>query len=103
MITLYGKTDCPYTAKAIAALDAHGLSFIKKNIADDEVANELIALGGKRQVPYIVDGDVQMYESDEIIAYIEKTYAGKEVGIHDEKPHVHITKVGGACSSTSTT
>jgi glutathione S-transferase len=74
MITLYGKTGCPYTIRAIGALDAHGLSFIKKNIADPLVEEELMKLGGKHQVPYIVDGDVCMYESNDIIDYIEKTY-----------------------------
>lgn len=76
MITLYGKTGCRYTEKVIAALDAHGLSFMKKNIADPAVVEELIALGGKQQVPYIVDGEVALYESDAIVTYLDTTYGG---------------------------
>lgn len=80
MITLYAKTNCGYTTRTIAALDAHGLTYIKKNIADQAVRDELIAIGGKCQVPYLIDGDVAMYESADIIAYIERTYAKKESG-----------------------
>lgn len=93
MITLYGKTGCPYTAKAIAALDAHGLSFLKKNIADPQIEDELESLGGKHQVPYIVDGDVAMYESDKIVEYIEQTY-----GRGAEQPRVHFMG-GNRCAS----
>jgi len=98
MITLYGKTNCHYTEKAIAALDAHGLSFIKKNIADDKVANELIALGGKRQVPYLIDGDISMYESDDIVAYLEKAYESAGEEFHTSHVHVHGASCGGTCA-----
>ena len=94
MITLYGKTGCPYTIKAIAALDAHGLSFTKKNIADPRIEEELLTLGGKHQVPYIVDGDVHMYESNDIIDYIEMTY-GLDA---DNTPRIHFTG-GNQCVS----
>ena len=93
MITLYGKTGCQYTAKALAALDAHGLSFIKKNIADPAVVDELIAEGGKKLVPFIIDGDVKMYESDDIVKYIEDTY-GKAEG-----SELHVQFAGGNCGS----
>ena len=97
MITLFGKSNCQYTAKAIAALDAHGLSFVKKNISDPAVADELIGLGGKRQVPFIVDGETQMYESDAIVSYIEEQY-GKG---SEDKPRVHFA--GGSCESGNCT
>ncbi len=74
MITIYGKTGCPFTARAVATLDAYGLPFEFKNIHDEGVEEELIALGGKVQVPYMVDGDMHMYESDDITAYIEARY-----------------------------
>lgn len=97
MITLFAKSGCQYCAKAISALDAHGLSFTKKNIADDAVREELVALGGKHQVPYLVDGDVTMYESDAIVAYLEKTYGG---GARTAPaPEIKIHKAGGACQS----
>lgn len=94
MIILYGKTGCPYTAKAIAALDAHGLSFEKKNIAEEAVVTELIERGGKRQVPYLVDGDTEMYESNAIVDYVESTYGNEEV-----KLRVHSSTTDAICIS----
>lgn len=48
------------------------MEFTLKNIADEGVADELIARGGKRMVPYLVDEEtgVEMYESDDIVDYL---------------------------------
>lgn len=72
MLTLYVKTGCPFCRKVLDTGDELGISFEEKNIADDTVAAELVARGGKRQVPYLVDSDrdIEMYESDDIIAYL---------------------------------
>lgn len=94
MITLYVKTGCPYCAMVIAKLNELEVPFEEKNIADEEVAKELLAKGGKRQVPYIddeepcenakhhtpciVDGDVEMYESADIVEYLDKNYELKQ-------------------------
>ena len=55
----------------------HGISFEERNIADAEVADELIERGGKRQVPYLVDVEaaVEMYESDDIVEYLKGKHA----------------------------
>ncbi|MFM2374350.1 MAG: Glutathione S-transferase, N-terminal domain [Candidatus Parcubacteria bacterium] len=52
------------------------LPFDEKNIADDEIAEELITRGGKRQVPYLVDDKdgTEMYESADIVEYLATTY-----------------------------
>ncbi len=77
MLTLYTKTGCPFCQKVLAVGKELGITFSEKNIADDAVAAELIARGGKRQVPYLVDADrgVEMYESDDIVRYLEEHYA----------------------------
>lgn len=74
MMTLYIKTGCPYCEKVLEAAARLGLSFEEKNIADPAIAAELVAKGGKRQVPYLVDSehDVSMYESDDIVDYIRE-------------------------------
>jgi glutaredoxin len=76
MLTLYVKTGCPYCAKVHAAAKELGIEFDERNIASDEVSEELIKRGGKRQVPYLVDADagVEMYESDDIIAYLHQNF-----------------------------
>jgi glutaredoxin len=72
MLILYIKTGCPFCHKVLDMGRELGIQFDEKNIADDAVAAELVARGGKRQVPYLVDQErgVEMYESDDIIAYL---------------------------------
>jgi glutathione S-transferase len=75
-LTLYVKTGCPYCAKVLAAGEELGITFNQKNVADPGVSEELIARGGKRQMPYLVDEEhsVEMYESDDIIAYLHQHF-----------------------------
>ena len=77
MLTLYVKTGCPFCHKVLDAGADLGVAFEEKNIADDAVAAELIARGGKRQVPYLVDSEreVEMYESGDINAYLREHYS----------------------------
>jgi glutathione S-transferase len=59
--------------------------------ADDAVREELIAHGGKQQVPYLVDTEkeVAMYESDDIMDFLELNYSSTEEESSD-KPRVHV-------------
>lgn len=79
MLTLYIKTGCPFCRKVLEAGKELGVTFDEKNIADDAVATELVARGGKRQVPYFVDSDrgVEMYESEDIVNYLKEYYSPK--------------------------
>lgn len=73
MLKLYYKPTCPFCQKVLEVADELGVTFDLNDISDDDaLAEELIARGGKRQVPYLVDEarGVEMYESDDIIAYI---------------------------------
>ena len=72
MKILYVKDGCPYCAKVLVAGSSLGMEFTLKNIADEGVADELVARGGKRMVPYLVDEEtgVEMYESDDIVDYL---------------------------------
>lgn len=85
MLTLYVKTGCPFCNKVLAAGEELGISFEQKNIAEPTIAEELIARGGKRQVPYLMDSEkgIEMYESDDIVAYLrnEKESAPKSSGV----------------------
>jgi len=58
----------------MAFMKTHG---IEAELRDRDVPpneEELIARGGKRQTPYLVDTEtgVEMYESADIIAYLKK-------------------------------
>ncbi len=79
MLTLYVKTGCPFCAKVLGTMEELGISADLKNIADEGVADELIARGGKRQVPYLIDSEknVEMYESGDIVTYLSEHYGPK--------------------------
>lgn len=79
MLTLYVKTGCPYCAMVLHKVEELGIEIEEKNIADDAIAEELVARGGKRQVPYLIDSDTEeeMYESADIAQYLEETYGDK--------------------------
>ena len=91
MIQLYVKTGCPFCAKVIAVLDAYQIPYEEKNVSDPAVVEKLIALGGKKQEPFMVDGETMMFESQNIVDYLEKKYA-ETVGDGPRKPRIHFAK-----------
>lgn len=91
MSTLYMKTGCPYCNKVIPVLKKYEPTYTEKNIADAGITDELIKLGGKRQVPFLIDGETMMYESDDIISYLHA-----KNGYSDTSPTQ--TSSGGVCS-----
>jgi glutathione S-transferase len=75
---LYIKQGCPFCGKVLDAIQDLGLArcFKLKDIAEPWVADELVASGGKRQVPYLVDeeNNVAIYESGDIVQYLTKQH-----------------------------
>ena len=73
---LFIYEGCPYCLKVRDAMEKFGLkedSDIKLVDAHQEQnKKKLLELGGKAQVPFLVDNEVMMYESDEIISYLIK-------------------------------
>ena len=74
MMILYIRPTCPYCHKVLKRAEELGVEFDLKDISDPAIAAELVAKGGKQQVPYLVDAEhgVAMYESGDIISYIER-------------------------------
>jgi glutaredoxin len=77
MLTLYVKTGCPYCIKVLKTAEDLKIEFNQKNVSDPGVREELLARGGKVQMPYLVDEEkgTEMYESDDIIAYLHQRFA----------------------------
>lgn len=82
MITLYVKPGCPYCLRTLAAADLLHVPYKEKDIYDRGIAEELIARGGKRQMPYMVDSDTgtEMYESEDIVTYLHQRFPREKVG-----------------------
>tara|TARA_B100000745_G_scaffold284560_1_gene219297 strand:+ start:1470 stop:1706 length:237 start_codon:yes stop_codon:yes gene_type:complete len=68
-----------------------GVQMNLKDISNDNViVSELIEKGGKQQTPFLVDSErnVQMYDSGDIIAYLEEHYK-----------KASVTEFGNVCES----
>ena len=77
MLNLYYKPSCPYCQRVLAANEEIKAPLELIDItADPNFREELIAKGGKGQVPYLEDTDhgVAMYESADIIDYLAENY-----------------------------
>ncbi len=73
MFDLFILESCPYCKKVMAFLEEKGIKYNKIDITQKASEEALIKMGGKRQVPFLVDTDrnIQMYESGDIIEYLK--------------------------------
>lgn len=73
MLDLFILETCPYCKKVMTFMDETGMKYNKVDIKNKTAEDTLIQLGGKRQVPFLVDRDrnLQMYESNDIIEYLK--------------------------------
>ena len=73
MIDLFILESCPYCKKVMKYMDENGMAYNKIDITNKASEESLIQIGGKRQVPFMVDRDrnIQMYESSDIIEYVK--------------------------------
>ena len=73
MLELFILETCPYCQKVMNFLEKENIDYMKIDISNKESEESLIKIGGKRQVPFLVDTDrnIQMYESNDIIEYLK--------------------------------
>ncbi len=85
MLELYQAEGCPHSETVREKLTELGVSYVIHNPrrpgSDGEVLNEwaheaMTNLGGEDAIPFLVDTDrrEQLYESDEIVDYLEEHY-----------------------------
>lgn len=72
-LVLYVKTNCPFCEKVLRRAEELGILLVERNIAEPHYLDELMRIGGKRQVPFLMDetANISMYESDDIVRYLE--------------------------------
>jgi len=73
MLLLYKMEGCPYCEKVLKHLEEKSLEFRSLDIGDPVNLDELLHLGEKEQVPFLVDTDhnAKLFESEEIIQYVD--------------------------------
>ena len=78
-LVLFGFEGCPSCRRVRQSLSELGLDYLHRSCPYGEGPNraELLARGGKAQVPYLVDPNrgIELHESSEIVAYLERHYA----------------------------
>ncbi len=83
-LELYFKPTCPYCAKVMLALDtlnqgrpaARQLQVRQRNIdADPAARSHLVEVGGRPTVPCLFIDGKPLYESDDIIRFLQETAA----------------------------
>ena len=77
-LELYELPGCPYCAKVVSKLDELDLEYVSHEVPSSHGQREEVKeVSGQTGVPVLVDTehDVEgMPESDDIVAYLEKTY-----------------------------
>lgn len=73
MIRLFMLDTCGYCKKIIEYLNENNIPYEKIDISEKENEEALVRIGGKRQVPFIIDTDknIEMYESNDILEYLK--------------------------------
>lgn len=85
MLELYQSEGCPYSANVREQLSDLGVSYVAHNPrlpggeggdVTNAVTHEELTAGGEDQIPYLVDTDreVTLYESEDIVEYVEEHY-----------------------------
>jgi len=74
-VALYYRKGCPFCQKVRVYLHDNNITVPLKEINEDPAARqELVAIGGKSQVPCLIVDGVALYESDAIIEWFRDNW-----------------------------
>jgi len=73
-LILYQHAGCPYCQKVLRFMQSKGIAIPLKNSLEPANRAALIKIGGKSQVPCLVIDGKALYESDDIITWLDKNY-----------------------------
>ncbi|RAP32392.1 glutaredoxin [Candidatus Marinamargulisbacteria bacterium SCGC AG-414-C22] len=76
-LTLYTSNFCFYCEKVLRYMERTSVEIPIKNIStDSNLREELINLGGKTQTPCLAINNEALYESDDIIVWLDENFNG---------------------------
>ncbi len=70
---LYYRKSCPFCVKVLRFMDENRITLDLRDTNHPGNQNDLVRIGGKKQVPCLVANGKALYESDDIIAYLRTT------------------------------
>ncbi len=71
-LVLYYKGTCPYCRRVLRRAEELGVFMELRSTWEREHRERLVEIGGKRQVPCLLVNGAPMYESAEIIDFLER-------------------------------
>ena len=73
-LELFKKDSCPYCQRVMRFISSSGRTDIvyRDIVQSDEAAEKLVSIGGKRQVPCLFIDGKPLYESLDIIKWLEE-------------------------------
>ncbi len=86
--TIYFVSGSPFAWRAMLALGLKGLAYDAKLLSSSEGDTrkpEFLALNPRGKVPVLVDGDVTVYESIAVLAYLDRAYSETPLFGHTPK------------------
>lgn len=69
-LTLYYKKSCPYCQKVLRFMEQSNINLDTRDTMQPGNQDDLVRIGGRKQVPCLVINGTAMYESDDIIEYL---------------------------------
>ncbi len=85
ILELYDLEGCPFARKVREVMSELDLEYVSRPSGKGANANRarIEQLGGKVSIPFLVDAntDTQMFESEDIIDYLNATYGQKRSGV----------------------
>ena len=80
-MNLYYTPTCPFCMKVLSFLQENNITIELTDLTQQrELIPKLTEMGGKTQVPFLITNEEKgegIYESDDIIAYIEEHHGNK--------------------------
>ncbi len=71
--TLYYQKSCPYCQKVLNFMDENKITMDTRDTNQPGNQNDLVRIGGKKQVPCLIINGKALYESEDIIDYLRET------------------------------
>ena len=89
MIKLYDSAFSPFARKVRMVLDHKGLSYEAVDGLLKSSHGALKAVNGRVEVPVLVDGDIVVVNSPDIVAYLDERYPANPIYPHSPAARVH--------------
>lgn len=71
-MALYYRASCPFCRRVLSFMDERGIELELRDTTDPATRDELVRIGGKQQVPCLLVDGAPLYESADIVAFLDR-------------------------------